>query len=264
MPETPRPAAEIADRLMADHAARRPFGRPAVEQHVGDLETAYRIQDALVARLLAGEAAPPAGFKVALTSARMQALCGIDQPTSGVILASRVHRSGLRIAAADFVRLGLECELCLRLGSDVPPRPRPFTAEEMAPLVSGVAPAFELVEDRAADYAVLEALSLVMDNCWNGGIVVGDFVPVPADLAAAHGVLRGNGTDLDEGHARDVMGHPFAALAWLLTHLSSRGRTVPAGSLVMTGSLVPTRFADAGTDYRFEVVGVGAVALSVR
>ena len=97
----------------------------------------------------------------------------------------------------------------------------------------------------------------------NGGIVVGDIVPVPADLAAARGVVTGNGTELDAGHGRDVMGHPFAALAWLLSHFSSRGRTVPAGSLVMTGSLVPTRFADAGTDYRFDVTGLGAVALSV-
>ena len=42
-----------------------------------------------------------------------------------------------------------------------------------------------------------------------------------------------------EGFGRDVMGHPFAALAWLANALQDRGHQLLAGQVVLTGSLVP-------------------------
>jgi 2-keto-4-pentenoate hydratase len=34
-------------------------------------------------------------------------------------------------------------------------------------------PAFELIEDRNADYARTAATSLIVENCWNGRVVTG-------------------------------------------------------------------------------------------
>ena len=42
--------------------------------------------------------------------------------------------------------------------------------------------AFELIEDRHADYKTSKALSLIADNAWNGGIVLGAGKPPPAGL----------------------------------------------------------------------------------
>ena len=82
-----------AEWLLAEHRTGRRFtifAPPAAPATVTD---AYDIQDKYVA-LLRRENGEPAGYKVGLTSATMQAFCGIDHPIAGVVLTSRVHRSG--------------------------------------------------------------------------------------------------------------------------------------------------------------------------
>ena len=120
------------------------------------------------------------GYKVGLTSAAMQAFCGIDHPIAGVVLARRVHRSGAIVKRSDFGRLGLEFEIAVRIKSDVPVTDGSCSAEMIEPHIDGICAAIELVDDRDADYGNLDVLSLVADNSWNGGIVLSKF-------AKAHG-----------------------------------------------------------------------------
>jgi 2-keto-4-pentenoate hydratase len=99
----------------------------------------------------------------------------------------------------------------------------------------------------------------VADNAWNEGIVLGDWHSRWPDLAAVRGTLQRDGEQIDEGYGRDVLGHPFEPVRWLAEHLSERDEGLHAGELVSTGSLVTTRFPQAGERYRFTVEGVGSV-----
>jgi 2-keto-4-pentenoate hydratase len=250
-----------AAALMSDHADRRnlvPFART---QGATDLAGAYAIQDAFVARLQTVQGRR-AGYKIGLTSKRMQQLCSIDHPIAGVVFERRLLATGARLRRSDRVRLGLEFEICVRLGRPLPPRAQPYTLDEMAAAVEAVAPAFEVIDDRNSPYP-LDVLSLVADNAWNEGIVLGDWRTSWPDLAAVRGTLECNGERIDEGHGRDVLGHPFEPVRWLAEHLSNRGEGLRAGELVSTGSLVTTRFPQAGEHYRFTVEGVGAVDVTI-
>jgi len=60
----------------------------------------------------------------------------------------------------------------------------------LAPHIDGVCAAIELVDDRSADYAKLDVLSLVADNSWNGGIVLSEFATKWPDLERVLGVPR--------------------------------------------------------------------------
>src|SRR5439155_7952510 len=124
------------------------------------ISDAYDIQERYVA-LLRGKLGNVVGYKVGLTSARMQAFCGIDHPIAGVVLASRLHPSGATVRRPDFGRLGLEFEIAVRIKSDVPVARTPYTAEAIGPHIGGVCAAIELVDDRSADYANLDLRSLV-------------------------------------------------------------------------------------------------------
>ena len=42
----------------------------------------------------AGRGAAAVGYKIGLTTRRMQEMCGIDSPIAGVVLADRVYASG--------------------------------------------------------------------------------------------------------------------------------------------------------------------------
>src|SRR3984957_18648862 len=148
-----------AETLLAEHKANvtfKPFGPPDRPASISD---AYDIQERYVA-LLRGKHGEAVVYKVGLTSATMQAFCGIDHPIAGVVLASRVHRSGAMVRRSDFGRLGLEFEIAVRIKSDVPVPRVPFSAEAIRPHIDGVCAAIELVDDRSADYATLNVHSL--------------------------------------------------------------------------------------------------------
>jgi 2-keto-4-pentenoate hydratase len=256
-------ARHAAEMLLAEHKANttfKPFDPPQGPATVSD---AYDIQQKFVA-LLRAEHGNAIGYKVGLTSETMQKFCGIDHPIAGVVLASRLHRSGATIRRADFGRLGLEFEIAVRIKSDVPPSVSPHTVETIAPYISGVCAAIELVDDRAADYTNLDVLALVADNSWNGGIVLSELAANWPELENVLGKATRDGTAIGEGHGRDILGHPFNSVAWLAAHLASRGESLRAGQIVMTGSVMKTVFPTEGGAYGFSLDGIGDVSVDVR
>jgi 2-keto-4-pentenoate hydratase len=256
-------ARRAAEKLIAEHNANLRFKTLGPPDAPAEIPDAYDIQEKYVA-LLQQEHGGAVGYKVGLTSAPMQAFCGIDHPIAGIVLARRVHRSGASIQRKDFGRLGLEFEIAVRLKSDVPVTGGPFTAEMIAPHIDGVCAAIELVDDRGADYASLDVLSLVADNSWNGGIVLSEFATAWPDLESVLGRATKDRVAIGEGHGRDILGHPFNSVAWLATQLASRGVGLKAGQVVMTGSVMKTIFPDADANYRFDLEQLGFVEVQVR
>jgi 2-keto-4-pentenoate hydratase len=255
-------AQRAAEWLLAEHQTGHRFTTLAPQAAPATISDAYDIQDKYVALLRHGDA-ETAGYKVGLTSATMQAFCRIDHPIAGVVLASRVHRSGARVRRSDFGRLGLEFEIAVRIKSDIPATEKAFAAEAIQPHIEGICAAIELVDDRAADYTSLDVRSLVADNSWNGGIVLSDFRSTWPDLAPLLGRATNNGDLIGEGHGRDILGHPFNSVAWLATHLAARGETLKAGEIVMTGSVMKTVFPERDAHYRFDLEGLGSVEVQV-
>ena len=222
-------ARRAAEKLLARTQGRRRFKTLGPPEAPATIADAYDIQDKYVA-LLQREHGDAVGYKVGLTSATMQAFCGIDHPIAGVVLASRVHRSGATVRRSDFGRLGLEFEIAVRIRSDVPVTATPRTVETIRPHIDGVGAAIELVDDRSADYASLDVLSLVADNSWNAGIVLSEFATAWPDLESVQGRATKDGVAIGEGHGRDILGHPFNSVAWLATQLASRRRRAESRS----------------------------------
>src|SRR4051812_616514 len=105
---------EVARRLIHEHAAGQNFHPLGPDANVRDVDDAYGVQRSLV-ELMRPEAGSPAGYKIGLTSARMQKMCGIDRPVAGMVLTNRVHATGAVLQAARYGRLGLEFEVGVRL-----------------------------------------------------------------------------------------------------------------------------------------------------
>jgi 2-keto-4-pentenoate hydratase len=255
-------ARRAAELLLAEHKANLRFRPLGPRDGPATISDAYDIQERYVA-LLRSEHGDAVGYKVGLTSAPMQAFCGIDHPIAGVVLARRVYQSRAAVRRADFGRLGLEFEIAVRLKSDVPVTGVPCTAEMIAPHIGGVCAAIELVDDRDADYANLDVLSLLADNSWNGGIVLSEFATKWPDLESVLGRAARDDVAIGEGHGRDILGHPFNSAAWLATQLASRGVQLKAGQVVMTGSVMKTIFPSEDAIYRFDLEEIGSVEVHV-
>jgi 2-keto-4-pentenoate hydratase len=201
-----------------------------------------------------------AGAKIATTTKVMQQLMGITHPCGGAIFARTIHASPARLRMGDFINLRVESEIALALGADLPASGAPWSRDAVAPAVAGAMPAFELIEDRNAEYQKTEVTSLIVENCWNGGAVIGRRTSVPvAALVGIAGRLTIGGKAAGEGRAED----PCATLAWLANHLAERGRDLKAGMVIITGSVIPTVSIASGQRAVFAVDGLGETAMDV-
>ncbi len=255
---------QVAQFLLEEHQARRLY-RPLPE-HLSpeSVEEAYGMQEAFQA-LITGERGPIAGYKIALTTPVMQQLVGFNEPCAGGVFANGIHRSPATISGADYVHLGAECEIAVLLKSSLPAASAPYDRSSAAEAVGALMPAFELVDDRSADYSDLFFLGVVADNTWNAGVVLGPEVTdwSNIDLAEARGTMTINGQLAGEGRGGDVMGHPLEALAWLANTLAKRGASLSAGMIVMTGSIVTTKFLSPGDAAALSIEGLGEARVNV-
>jgi 2-oxo-3-hexenedioate decarboxylase/2-keto-4-pentenoate hydratase len=255
------PVRLAAERLAAARLARErlpglPDGlRPA------DEATAYRVQDALHGILTARGFGPLAGHKIGCTTAVMQKFLGIDHPCAGGVFATRVFRESVALPFDSFLHVGVETEIAVVLGRDLPPRGAPYSVDEVRAAVSAVAAAIEIVDDRWVDYKSVDAPTMIADDFFNDASVLGPLRPFDGrpDLGALRGTTRINGSEVGRGVGADVLGQPLNALAWLANHLAARGPGLRAGEFVSTGSVVETKWIARGDGVVVEVEGLGAV-----
>jgi 2-keto-4-pentenoate hydratase len=261
------PAALAARHLFDAHERRERFEPLPARIAPRNLEEAYAIQDAFVA-LRAQKLGALAGYKVALTSEEMRRFVGVNEPQAGMMFESGILRSPARVRAADYVRLIVEFEVAVMIGEDLPTVDLPFSRERVARAVGALMPALEIADDRNADYSRLaqHPLDLIADNAWNEGAVLG--FPITdwrgIDLGAMRGVATINGRTIGEGRGADCMGHPLDSLAWVANHLASIGRGLVRGDVVITGSIITSKFPKSGERVRFELEHLGAVELEVE
>ncbi len=238
---------------------RKPFRNLPDDLRPGTITQAYKAQD-VYSKLAEPLYGTVGGAKVATTTRVMQQLMGISHPCSGVIFARTIHASPARVRSADFINLRIECEIALTLGADLPASGAAWTHEMVARAVAGAMPAFELIEDRRANYAHADVFSMIVENCWNGGAVIGTPKPIPvASLVGIAGRLTVNGKVTAEGVAED----PCATLAWLANHLAERGHDLKAGMVVITGSIIPTVSISRGQRLVFAVDGLDETVIEV-
>jgi 2-oxo-3-hexenedioate decarboxylase/2-keto-4-pentenoate hydratase len=250
-------ATAMAQWMWKGRQQRLPFRNLPDELRPASLAEAYAAQEVYY-RLAAPLYGAVGGAKIATTTKVMQQLMGITHPCGGAIFARTIHASPARLRTEDFVNLRVESEIALQLGADLPASGAPWTPQTVAPAVTGAMPAFELIEDRHADYASTEAVSLIVENCWNGGVVVGTPKAVRlTTLAGIAGRLSIGGNPVGEGNAEN----PVATLAWLANHLAERGRGLTVGMVVITGSLIATVSIAPGERAVFTVDGLGEIVL---
>jgi 2-oxo-3-hexenedioate decarboxylase/2-keto-4-pentenoate hydratase len=254
--------AEILAYVRLNHSA---LAVPPPEATPQDEADGYRVQDALH-NLLSPDFGTQVGYKIGCTSQVMQQYLGIAHPCAGGLYMSGVHAMGASLRYADYVHVGVECEIAVRLARDLAPADEPFAADTVAPAIEAYFPAIEIVDDRYADWRSMSAPMLIADDFFAAGCVLGKGVARAdaPDLLSVVGRAVINGMEVGRGTGADVLGHPHHALAWLANHLAASGKMLRAGDFVLTGSLVQTAWLNAGDDVLMELSGLGSVTADFK
>ncbi len=200
------------------------------------------------------------GRKIGLTSRAVQRQLSVDAPDYGDLWASTACGDGDEIAIDAFLQPKVEAEVALVLGRDVD-QPDATVADLIRATEFALA-AIEIVDSRIADWKI-GLFDTIADNASAGAFVLG------ADPQRLHQMrLREAGMSLlrqgevvSEGSARDCLGHPLNAAAWLARTLSREGTPLRAGDIVLTGALGPMVPARAGDAFEARIDGLGSVSV---
>jgi 2-keto-4-pentenoate hydratase len=225
-----------------------------------DTAAGYAVQFQVAERL---GAVPPAGFKIGATTKQMQDYLGLAGPAAGFVPASSLRPNGATLRFADFLAVGVECEVGVRLAHDLPPGP--CTQDQAAAAVAEVFPAIEIVERRYADLPALGTPTLIADQVFHAAGVLG--TPVAdwraVDLGATRGELRVDGAVKGFGHGRDLLGHPLAALAWLAgSGAAAVFGGLKAGQVVWLGSVTPPIWLEGPCQVEVDFDTIGLVRIT--
>lgn len=259
---------EAARRIVEARASRTPFaGLPSGLQPRSEA-IAYDLQDMVRDQLIAAGQGRLVGYKIGCTTRVMQEYLGIDHPCAGNILARGLMRSGVAVTAGNYVRPGIECELAVELWSALEPAQAPFDTHKVAAAIGGVFTAIEVVDDRYVHWRSLDAPTLIADDFFHAGLVLGrrqtgwPVATLAADLGALSGIAWVNGREVGRGHGADILGNPLEALAWLANHCARRGVSMQRGTLVSLGSLIQTHWLEPGDVVDVEIERLGPVRLT--
>ena len=258
---------EAAQGLFTEYRSDSTFTALPGPWNIGTIPEAYAVQRHYL-KMLAEVQGEIAGYKLAYTTATMQQRAGWHEPCAGALMATTIRHSPARLNSASYQRLGMECEVAVRLGASLPASGAPYTRESVAEAVEAVMAAFEVIDMRLPEGmdGLQRTLTSVATNISNAGAVLGP--PVTdwrnLDLAAAKGTAAINGVEVGSGYGSDVMGHPFEPLAWLANKLAADGESLPQGTIVITGSIVPPRFLERGDQAVVAVEGLGEATLEVE
>jgi len=256
------PIASLAAQLEQAWETRQPID-PLHESHgLEDVEAAYQIQQAWVARRLEqGDAV--VGRKIGLTSRVMQEQLGVNEPDYGTLLASLALPApeGIALVPVDrFIQPRVEGEIAFLLKE---PLSGPgVSVLDVFRATGAVAAAIEVIDSRIRDWRI-RLVDTVADNASCGAFAVGPWCTRWRELDLAHAgmTLHVNGRLAASGTGAAALGHPAACVAWLANKLGSLGQRLEAGDVVLSGSLGPAVPVAAGSVAWLEVGGLASVAV---
>ncbi len=252
-----------AEHVAAARLAGERLDRLPLEFRPADEREGYAVQEEVHRVLVAHGLGAPAGRKIGCTSAVMQRFLGIDHPCAGGVPAAAVHSGSARLGVPRTARVGVECEIAVRLSRDLPVEGEAPDSAAVAGAVGSCMAAIEIVEDRYVDYANLDTATLIADDFFAAGCVLGpEHAGLPAGgLADVGASMTVNGKQVGRGVGRDVLGDPLNALAWLAGAAAAHGASLRAGELVLLGSLVATEWLEPGDHVSVRNDLLGEVAL---
>ena len=224
-----------------------------------DFDDAYAIQDRILAAKLKG-GARIAGYKAGLTSHAKMKQMGVIDPVFGFLVDEFIVPDGGEVKTSDLIHPKVEPEICF-VTRDELKGPGCSIATVLA-ASDVVLPGIEVIDSRYRDFK-FDLKSVVADNTSASRFVVGGHAvdARSVDLRTTGIVLEKNGVPVALGAGAAVLGHPAAAVAMLVNHLGRRGKTLPAGSLVLSGGATEAVAVQAGDHVSLRMQGMGSVSL---
>jgi 2-oxo-3-hexenedioate decarboxylase len=219
----------------------------------------YAVQDELLRRWLAA-GRPLGGYKGGLTSKAKMDQMGVSVPAFGVVMGDTCIPDGGSVAMSTFIHPKIEAEIAFVTAKEL--SGPDLSIDAVLAATDFVMPAMEVIDSRYKDFK-FDLPSVIADNTSAAAYIVGGAPrrPKGLDLDLLGVVMTCNGKLVGSASGAAVLGHPAASVAALVTFLSTTGRSLPAGSLVMTGGVTEAVMVHAGDNVTTRIQHLGTVSV---
>jgi 2-keto-4-pentenoate hydratase len=249
-------ARKMADQIIGAERSRTPLVPFTQAYPFLDADTAYEAQWHVVEHRLAG-GEEIAGAKLGLTSRVKREALGIHQPLYGWLTTGMLMSPAQPVPVDELIHPRAEPEIAFLIGGALEP---PATTASVLAATEAVLAAVEIMDSRYASR--FRFADSVADNAGAARVVLGSHARRPTDLADLKligCVFRSRGEVAGTAAAGAAMGHPAAAVAWLVNVLGTRGHYLRPGSLVLSGGLTASVPVQRGSVVTAEFDGLGSV-----
>jgi 2-keto-4-pentenoate hydratase/2-oxohepta-3-ene-1,7-dioic acid hydratase in catechol pathway len=226
--------------------------------HLADAQAAYAAQDAVASAFGWFDGVPGRHWKSGGPS-REAALTHAPLPPAGV------WTSPAQAGDWPFHLRGIEAEIALRLGREVSPElAMSLDLAEAAGLIDSMCVSIEIVDSRWEDGLNAPAFAKLADQQLHGALVLGTWVPfVSRDWAAQVARVQVGAQAPVECQGTHSLADPAFLLPAWLRHATRQGHSLPAGTVVTTGTWVGVLHAAAGDLVTAEFPGIGSASVQL-
>lgn len=231
--------------------------RTAIAPGSGDLtsDAAYDLQDELIDLL----GVPVEAAKLGLTSVAKQQQMHVGEPAYGWLLQGTRVEAGATLSCGALIQPRAEPEIAFLTGRDLDGPA--VTATHVLAATEAVLPAIDVLDSRYTGYE-FTLPAVIADNISSGRYAVGAPTAIAGlDLRLVGCVFERNGELIATAAGAAVLDHPAAAVAWFVRSLHTRGRGLPAGTLVLAGALTAAIPVAPGDVVRATFDRIGMVEL---
>lgn len=236
------PAAQAAclsdEQVAALHAAyqaRQPAANPeGLSAADGECSRAKLL------KLLGAQLGAPVGYKAGLTNPAVQKRFGADAPVWGALYKPMLLPADSKVPAAFGARPLYEADLLVRVSSAAVNQAT--TPAQVLAAIDQVIPFIELPDLVVQAPPKLNGAAISAINVGARLGVLGEPISVQATpefsdrLRDMEVMVMADGSEVDRGKGSDVLGHPLAAVVWLVQDLARHGIALKPGDLVSLGS----------------------------
>lgn len=234
MSSTSQPT-EAAELLLQARTLKTPCASIVERCHITSLEQAYAAQQQWQLLSLAqGERI--GGYKLGVSNPATQAALGLSGPLQGVLMAGAQYQSGTTLQHTDFIAPRAEIEVAMIFAEDL--SDPTLDRSQLLAALQAIVPALEICDSAIAGWPKT-LFDAVADNLSSGGYLLGNAQndSTEIDVSTLTAILEINGEQVAEGKTSSAMGDPIEACLWLVRDRLSRGISIKAGDIILTGAL---------------------------
>lgn len=201
----------------------------------------------------------PLAWKVGSANRDAQPNCA-PLPDAGLI------QSGSTVPRTRLPRLGIEAEVAIRLGRDVPGSGALGSSRtDIEALIDSLCVTIEIIDSRFVEGLDCPADRKLADLQVHGGLVIGEPIPFTSrNWASQRCVVSINSQIVADVTGTHPVGDPLWTTRWLIEHACRRFGAMRRGDLITTGAwagIIPVSPGDS-VEVRFEGLGQAHVRLA--